>query len=382
MNILFTSDTYHTAINGIVTHIATLKAELEKRGHTVVIVAPKYSNHQEEPNVYRLPSFSFPARPEDSIGNFMDKKTKELLMALDFDLVHNHTFLTGYLGTKIAKKKQIPNIATYHTPFDQYVHRIIPGAEKPFKKPLDLLARSFFNKFDLILSPSPKSTIHLEEIKTKTKNLHLPNGIDLKVFKNAKKEPFLQKFKIDPKRPIITIVGRLDQGKNVELAIEAMAQVKAKMPEALLAIVGDGTTRKKCEKLVKKLNLEKNVIITGFLDQKLVASAHQAANLSLMLSKVDNLPTVAIEAAAAKTPLITLDDPGMKLIVSHRQNGLLVNPTKEEVTDAILFMLKDQKLLQKYGQKSAQIAEKFSIEKYVDKLEPLYTQLISSHKQL
>lgn len=374
MKILFTADNYKPQVNGIVTHILYLRHELQRRNHKVLLVTTNFPKAEEEKDVLRLPSIGFPFRPEDRIPLIWHKPTLTKLRSEKFDIVHNQTFLTGFLGEKIAREQNIPGVVTYHTPFDQYIHRLIPGIEKPLSFLINFMINNYFNRFDQVIAPSPKTIPTLQKIKTEAKVI--PNGIELNIFKKSSPDLFRKIYDIDSTRPIITIAGRLDKGKNFEMAVEAISIIKKQIPGILLVVIGDGTVRKKIEGLVIRLGLQQNVLLTGFVPKETIASAHKAAKLSLMLSVVDNLPTVAIEAIACGKPMIALDDASVKLIVYDNINGLLVKPDPVEVAKAITDLLRLPLKLEKFSHESSRIAEKFSIETYVDKLEILYKELI------
>lgn len=376
MNILFTADNYKPQINGIVTYITNLRGELEKRGHDVTLVATDFPNSKDEAGVIRIPSLGLPMRPFERIPLIWDTKTLKKLRQKKFDIVHNQTFVTGFLGTKIAKEQNIPSVVTYHTPFDQYIHRFIPGLEKPLNPLVEIMIRYYFNKFDKVVIPSAKTLKSLSKIKSKPELIH--NGIDLEFFKNSKQHKFLKEFKVDPTRPIILIAGLLDRGKNFEIAIDSMTNVITQIPNALLVVAGGGTMKKHIRKQVERLGLQNNVILTGFIDREMIASANKAANLCLMVSVVDNLPTVALEAVASGKPLITIDDICIKDIVYDKKNGLLIRPNAQELSQAIIKLVKNPKLCEEFGKQSLKIAQKFSIAKYADKIEWLYKNLIQA----
>ncbi|KKR51057.1 MAG: Glycosyl transferase, group 1 family protein [Candidatus Curtissbacteria bacterium GW2011_GWA1_40_16] len=376
MNILLTADNYKPQINGIVTYIINLRKELEKRGHNVTLVATDFPDSREEAGVIRIPSLGLPMRPFERIPLIWDSKTLKKLRQKKFDIVHNQTFVTGFLGAKIAREQNIPSVVTYHTPFDQYIHRFMPGLEKPLSPFIEIMVRYYFNKFDKVVIPSAKTLRSLSKIKSKPELIH--NGIDLEFFKNSKPDKFLKEFKVDPKRPLILIAGLLDRGKNFEIAIDSMTNVKAQIPNALLVVAGGGTMKKHIRKQVARLGLQNNVILTGFIDREMIASANKAANLCLMVSIVDNLPTVALEAVASGKPLITIDDICIKDIVYDKKNGLLISPNAPELSQAIIKLVKNPKLCEEFGNQSLRIAQKFSIAKYADKIETLYRDLIQA----
>ncbi len=378
MNILITADNYKPQINGIVTYVINLRRELEKRGHKVTLLTTDFPNSIDEDGVIRLPSVGLPTRPFERIPLIWGSRLINKLRHKKFDVVHNQTFVTGFLGTKIAKEQNIPNIVTYHTPFDQYVHRFIPGLEKPLGPFIEFLVKYYFNKFDKVIIPSAKTLKSLSKIKTKPQLIH--NGIDLDFFKNSKSDKFLKEFNVDPKKPLILIAGLLDRGKNFEIAVDCMTEVTKQIPNALLIVAGGGTMKKHIKKQVIELGLENNVLMTGFVAKEMIASANKAANVCLMISVVDNLPTVALEAVASGKALIAIDDICTKDIVYDKKNGLLIEPNAQELSQAIIKLLKNPKMYEEYGKNSLVIAQKFSIKTYTDKIEKIYEEEIAHHR--
>lgn len=178
MKILFVTDQYKPAVNGIVTHLVLLREELLKRGHEVWIVAPYFGKKTEpEEHVLRLPSVVFPPRPVDRFTIPFNRKIEKQLADLHFDVVHNQLFLMGYLGSRLAKKQNLPNLTTLHTPFTQFVRWSFPYLLKYSLPTLNFLMRRYFKNYDLVLCPSARSADELLDahIKAPVKILH--NGI-------------------------------------------------------------------------------------------------------------------------------------------------------------------------------------------------------------
>lgn len=101
MNILMISDVYFPRVNGVSSSIQTFREELQKAGHRVVLIAPKYEEvtlkstadtSEAEEGIIRLPSRKIEFDPEDRIMKIRDilinwRKLKEE----NFDLIHVQT---------------------------------------------------------------------------------------------------------------------------------------------------------------------------------------------------------------------------------------------------------------------------------------------------
>ncbi len=380
MTILFTTDNYLPATNGVVTQVKAIKEELERRGHRVIVVAPKYGKHPPEVDVFRLASTGMPQRPGDRLVFPFNKRVEMELLKMPIDIFHNHLGLTGLLGKRIAIRKRLPKVATLHTLFSQVGHWIFPQLAFAVDPIADYVARAAFKNYDMIIAPSQRAADSLVKAKVKSPTKIIPNGINLDVFKKASGEMFRREFAIDRKKRLLVIVGKLDPGKNVDLAILAIERIRGEVPDVQLAIIGDGILRDKLQGLIDRLNLNDIVIITGFLEYQMVASAYAAAEIALMLSDIDTFSAVLIEAAASGRPIIALKDKSATEIVKDGKNGILTVKEPRAVAKAIIKLLENPKLLRQYGKANLKIAESFSIKGYVDQLEALYKELIKSKK--
>lgn len=377
MNILFVSDHYLPAVNGIVKQMITIKKELESRGHKVLVVAPKFDPESKEmKDVFHIPSLPFFIRPQDRLTIPFDRKIEKLLMATPIDIIHSHGFLSGLLGIKIAHKKGIPQVVTLHTSFQEYSRWLLPWAKHLTPPITNWLSYLYFNQFDTVIAPSIKAVKALKKSQVKTPVATIHNGIEMTELEKISPDVFLKKYHLNKKNPLIILVGRIDIGKNVHLAIKAMKKIVKKIPDVQLAIIGDGHLRKRMKSLIKRSKLSENIFITGFLDHDMVMSANKAATLSIMTSDSDTLPTVAIEAIACGKPMVAVNDDAITCIIKHGVNGLLTTKDPGRIATAILKLLRNKKLRTKYSQACTKIAQEFSIESYVNKLQKLYEELI------
>lgn len=382
MKILFVTDNYHPAVNGIVTQIELLSDELRKRGHTVYIVCPTFGKgkNPREEDVFRLPSLVFPPRPLDRLTIPYSTKLTKKFLSEEVDIVHNHLFIAGFFGEKIAKKRHIPIVATLHTPFTQYVRWSFP-ALMPVSWPfLKVLYRWYFRNHDVIIGPSARATDELEAAGVKPPKRIIHNGIVLSRFTTATQKMFREEYKIPENVPLAISVGRLDPGKNVDLAIRATKIALHSVPNLKLIIMGDGVLRKNLEKLVDDLEMRDSVLFTGFVSREMIASANKCADISLMPSDTDTLPTVTIEAMATGQPIVAIYDKAVLDLVKDNENGFIVKKDPEEFANAMVKLLQDEKLREKFGKDSFEKSKQFSVESTITNLVNLYEELIDKKK--
>lgn len=122
--------------------------------------------------------------------------------------------------------------------------------------------------------------------------------------------------------PVVLGVGRLTDQKDFSALLSAFDRLCAQRPVRLL-ILGEGELRPQLEALVRKLNLEGDVQLLGFIANPLAYMARAA--VFVLSSKWEGLPTVLIEAMACGTPVVSTDCPsGPSEILEGGKWGRLV----------------------------------------------------------
>ena len=197
-----------------------------------------------------------------------------------------------FLPSYITKVKGPKHMIFLHGSVKQYFE----GIRKYFKN-------SFFNKinrFDYICTVSEEMRIQLKEIfpNLVNKQVTIYNPIDFETIENKAYER--ENLTSDEEKllnsPYICSVGRLDEGqKDFNTLVNAYANLKNKNKiDEKLVLVGDGPDREKLENLVRKLNLENDIIFLGKKNNPYIWMKNSKA--FILSSKYEGLPTVLIEA--------------------------------------------------------------------------------------
>ncbi|MGK7893752.1 MAG: glycosyltransferase [Xenococcus sp. (in: cyanobacteria)] len=136
------------------------------------------------------------------------------------------------------------------------------------------------------------------------------------------KEPVEHPWFADGEPPVILAVGRLHKQKDYSTLIRAFAKVRQNKPCRLM-ILGTGPDRQKLQSLIKELDLESDVLLSGF---KANPYAYMSkASMLVLSSQWEGLPTVLIEALAIGIPVIATDcQSGPNEILDNGKYGDLV----------------------------------------------------------
>jgi glycosyltransferase involved in cell wall biosynthesis len=150
---------------------------------------------------------------------------------------------------------------------------------------------------------------------------------------------------------LFVAVGRLVEAKNHALAIDAVAAV----PEAALAIIGDGPLRAELERQAARLGVGARVAIPGFRgDARAIMGAADGVVLS---SRGEGLPLVVLEALAAGVPIAATAVRGIRDYLTDGENALLVPPDDPgALAGAIRRLLADRALAGRLSARGLELA--------------------------
>jgi glycosyltransferase involved in cell wall biosynthesis len=111
-------------------------------------------------------------------------------------------------------------------------------------------------------------------------------------------------------RHLLVNVKRLHPLAGQRFLIEAMNEIIRTHPDTRLVICGSGALLDELKRVAQSAGVERHVTFAGLVDNHTVARYCAAADLFVLPSILEALPTVAVEALAAGTPVVSADNPG------------------------------------------------------------------------
>jgi glycosyltransferase involved in cell wall biosynthesis len=190
---------------------------------------------------------------------------------------------------------------------------------------------------------------------------HDVNGIDLS---GAKWDPSIdgsaarQSLGVAPGAPLIGITARLFSYKGHHHLIDALALVKARIPEVRLAIIGEEDTRivadggsylAKLKAQARRLDLEEQVVFAGY--RKDIPQLLAAFDVMALPTWEEPCAVAFLEAMAMARPVVAWHSGGTPEMVVHGETGLLVEPNATPaLADALTAVLLDRDLGRRFGQ--------------------------------
>ncbi len=137
----------------------------------------------------------------------------------------------------------------------------------------------------------------------------------------------------DPERLRLVAVGHLVEGKDPELAVRTVRELRRRGVPSTLEWVGDGVLRPRLEELIAG---DPDIVLRGALGRKGVSRALSTADVFLLPTRGETLCLSAIEAISHGRPVVIGDRGGQRDYIAA-ENGRLVGPrTPEAYADAVL----------------------------------------------
>ncbi len=244
-----------------------------------------------------------------------------------FDIIHAHDWLVAFVGAAFKRNFAIPLVSTIHatekgrgggylgTDQARAIHHVEWWLTYESWR---VIACSEYMAEEIVAYFScPRDKIDV-----------IPNGVDaerfdrldgrgLSLFRNMYALPFEQ---------IVFSVGRVVHEKGLHLLISAMPAILAQHPPAKLVIAGKGSELDALRSQAWRLGVGEKVLLTGFITDEDRDKLFKLASCAVFPSLYEPFGIVALEAMAAKCPVVVAGVGGLKDVVVHNETGIVVHP--------------------------------------------------------
>jgi len=379
MRTLMLSDVYFPRINGVSTSIETFRGALAAQDVQTQLIAPRYANEADTPDIIRVPARRVLGDPEDRLVHYGKLRRAALKAAADCDVIHIQTpFAAHYAGLHAARALHKPVIATYHTLFEEYLQHYIPWLPAAGLRGLARrFSRGQCNALDAVIVPSTAMRERLGEYGV-TRPLHvLPTGLPASAFAPGDGKAFRARHGIPAEQPVALFVGRVAHEKNIDFLLHAVTIARRSLPDLLFLITGEGPARADLELQAIQLGLRDQVRFLGYLDRRSeLPSAYAAADVFIFASRTETQGLVLLEAMAQRCPVVALAIMGTADIL---QPGLGCRIAPDDPTgfaQALVNLLADPAARLQLGDAARTYAKEWSDQALATRLADLYRSLL------
>lgn len=256
---------------------------------------------------------------------------------------------------------------------------------KYYRKPISLIARFFlkliekvtFTKVQTIIVESFHNKKILRKLAKKPKIYVIPDGINLEGI--LRTNPDILNENLD-----VFFIGRLSKEKGVDILIKAVSLIIKSNSNSQLTvyIAGKGPEEKELKRLVKELNLEKNIKFLGFISDEDKFKYIKSSKVVVVPSRWDFSPIVIYEAMACGKPVIASDVTNSEILIDGKTGLLFKSEDVEDLANKIITLLADPKLRKKMGKRALEKAKECDWDKIAERHIEIYKKVIADfHKQ-
>ncbi|BAZ01050.1 group 1 glycosyl transferase [Tolypothrix tenuis PCC 7101] len=369
MRIALFTETFLPKVDGIVTRLRHTVDHLQRHGNQVLVVAPEGGiTEHKGAKVYGVTGFPLPLYPElkmalprPAIGYALEEFKPDIIHVVNPAVLG----LSGIFYSKILK---IPLVASYHTHLPQYLQHYGLGMLEGL---LWELLKAGHNQAELNLCTSTAMMAELTAHGIERVDLW-QRGVDTELFHPSLASAEMRSLlsQNHPESPLLLYVGRL----SAEKEIERIKPILEAIPQARLALVGDGPHRQALEKHFAGTNTN----FVGYLMGRELGSAFASADAFIFPSRTETLGLVLLEAMAAGCPVVAARSGGIPDIVTDGVNGYLFEPTAniQGAITATVRLLQEKQECDLIRQNARKEAEKWGWANATRQLQDYYEKVI------
>jgi glycosyltransferase involved in cell wall biosynthesis len=344
MRIALFTETFIPKVDGIVTTLCQTVKQLHSLGHEVLTFAPYGGfEHFDHSRIVGIKGHSFVFYPELHLS--LPRASMRTAM-IDFqpDVIHvADPALLGiaglyYGGGKHGGSLHLPLVVSYHTDLPKYLHYYGLGFLERYIWPI---MRVRHNRATVNLCTSVAMVEQLRQHGIERVALW-PGGVDAQRFQPSRRSTQMRARLTEghPDSPLLLYVGRL----SAEKEIERLKPMLEALPNARLALVGDGPHHKALERHFAGLP----VYMAGFLHGEELAGAFASSDVFVMPSRTETLGLVVLEAMASGVPVVGARAGGIPELIQDGVSGFLFDDEKEAI-DSIRLLLPSPQLRESIG---------------------------------
>jgi D-inositol-3-phosphate glycosyltransferase len=355
---------------GMNVYVLELSRELSRLGYEIDIFTRLDGDlprvERLAPNLRLVRIEAGPAEPiekEDIVGYLPAFAREMQAFAADqrYDLVHSHYWQSGWAGGILARSLGLPHVVMFHT-LGEVKNRARISEQEPTARIHH--ERNVARRATAIVTASDHERVLLDRYYgADSDRMHtIPCGVDLDLFRPLDQRESRLKLGLNPSRPKILWVGRLEKLKGVDILVSALAQLEQE--DFTLIIVGGDEhahgLREELEAQADALGIRDKLRFEGAVAHERLPLYYSAADVVVVPSYYESFGLVAVEAMACGTPVVASRVGGLVSTVRDGVTGYLI-PWRcpEPFAEKLEVLLQNPELRDNFGRAARRSVERF-----------------------
>jgi glycosyltransferase involved in cell wall biosynthesis len=391
------------AVGGMEDHLHTLMEGLVRRGHDVTAITARHPEGIVDEVVAGVrwlyvdsgPSWLDPAWDQATVA-----ASRRLLQEESFDVIHSQS--SSALALMRAGIPDLPPVVlSLHGQYLSIVKASLltivgrPTPRTVARSTLDLARKSrmhfrqgHWRRFrgceTTVPSQSQRTPSRLALMLEKDAVHVVRNGIDTDLFRPGDMDDARVASGLPPAIPIALCAGRLDRGKGIYLAINALAQLNG-FPDAQLVLVGDEGPQAHLSRLADRLGVAERVIFAGPQTLDRVAVLMRASDVVVYPSLLGEAgPLVVAQAMACGRPVLASNRGAIpEMLGRDGQAGIVVQAGRvRPLARGLERLFADPALRMRMGKHGRAVATReMTIERMIDETYAVYEIAVRRRQQ-
>ncbi len=346
-------------VGGLGRHVHALATQLAAQGHDVVVLCrqPSGTDAITHPTVDVVSEGVRLVRVAEDPAHFVfEKDLVAWTLAMGHamvraglalgswrpDVVHAHDWLVSHPAIALAEAFGVPLVATIHA---TEAGRHSGWLSHPLNQQVHSVEWWLANRADSLITCSSamrREVAHLFDVDTDVVSV-LHNGIEPGGWKVRAKDVGDARREYSPHGdPLLLFFGRIEWEKGIQDLIAALPRIRRHHRGTRVVVAGDGSQTEWLQEQARKHRVLRAVEFVGHLSDRSLAALLTAANAVVLPSRYEPFGIVALEAAAAGTPLVASTAGGLGEVVLDGVTGLSFAPGDVDgLTRAVRTVLSD-----------------------------------------
>ena len=329
-NYNYTLDGANKTLNRLVDHLQ-VQAGVQVRIYSPTSPTPAFPPVGE---LVSVPSVHIPTRPDYRMALGFPLNLQREVAAFRPDVIHlSAPDLLGSAALKLARRLDVPVIASVHTHFDSYLDYYALGWLKPL---VQSRVRAFYSGCDYVLAPTMAIAEQMQAEAAHDGMRIWPRGVDQQLFNPGRRSEAWRREHGFSHRPVVTFMGRLVMEKGLAIFADIIRRLERDHGEVSVLVIGDGPALPWFKERLPR------AVFTGFLTGEALATAIASGDIFLNPSNTETFGNVNLEAMASSLAMVCADAPNTRAQVQHGRSGLLCEAQDaQSYCNAISSLLED-----------------------------------------
>jgi len=290
---------------------------------------------------------------------------KQIVRDVQPQYMHSYTFYTNFPTWLAARSSGIKGIiGSFQNDYWSEVESVGP-----------LFGRlcAFFPRSIIANSQAAANSVHNHKTFFRPRQVWVvSNGVNTDTFRPNLSQAVLEKNS----QVKLLGVGRLTAQKRWEWLLFLLSELNHldKVPNWHFSLCGEGEDEANIKQLIKNLNLENHVILTGY--QKNITDWYVNSDILLLSSLYEGTPNVVAEALSCGTPVISTDVGDVRDLVRDGIDGYVIGVNdRQSFKNRLIELIMSADLRHRMGQNGRTwILQSYSADSLVEKTMNVYRE--------